>query len=210
MLVDDHPVVRRGLRSVISEHPQLLVVGEAESGAAALAVLAQLSPDIILLDLRLPDGNGADFCRTIKLRAMPPKVVVLTSFCEESNVFAALNAGADGYLLKDSDDTGLINSLLAVADGKRVLAAPIAQMVLGRACEGQTQKPKSPIGELSSRETEIISCISEGLTNKEIAERLRLAEKTVRNNVSTILTKLNVERRAHAVALYVREKGNFS
>ena len=86
----------------------------------------------------------------------------------------------------------------------------IAQMVLGRACEGQTQKPRSLIGDLSNREKEIVSCISEGLTNKEIAQRLRLAEKTVRNNVSAILTKLNVERRAHAVALYVREKGNFS
>lgn len=205
LVVDDHRVVRAGLIAILREHPTLEVVGEAASVAEAVTRAAELSPDLVLLDLRLPDGSGTEACRRLKAQALPPRVVVLTSFAQEALVFEALAAGADGYLLKDSDDAALVSSLLTVANGKQVLSPAVARLVLQRKTHGTTARASSQLLQiLSARDMAMLRQVAEGGTYKEVADAFGLAEKTVRNAFSLMMARLNLDSRAQLIAAYVR------
>jgi DNA-binding NarL/FixJ family response regulator len=204
MLVDDHAIVRTGLRAILSHDPRLEIVGEACSAAEAVQFAGVLHPQVILLDFQMPDASGADVCRQLKHHSHPPRIVILSSHFDEVSVFAAMDAGADGYLLKDSDEAVIISGIFSVLEGKHVLAPPIAEVLLGRKKKREPEH-KSLLDELSIRERIILSLVAQGMINKEIADKLNLAEKTVRNNVTGILSKLKVERRSQAILLYVKE-----
>lgn len=203
LLVDDHAVVRAGLQAILMGHPRLMVVDMVGTAAGVLPAIAAAKPDVVLLDLRLPDGSGTQLVREIKALSAPPRVVILTSFAEPVEVFAALEAGVDGYLLKDSDGEALLAALVAVANGDQVLHPQIMRLVLGQAL---VTRPVSPLDRLTPQERRILSLVTEGRTNKEIGAVIGLSEKTVRNLMTGILGKLGVERRQQAVALFVKEQ----
>lgn len=202
LIVDDHRVVRAGIAAILNEREDFCVIGEAGSVAEAMNCLPQ-KPDIVLMDMRLPDGSGAEACRQIKAARPEVRVVVLTSFAEEALVFEAIAAGADGYLLKDSDDQALVSSLQTVFSGKQVLSPAVTQLVLG---QGRTLRaPRAePLRLLTPRELCMVKLVSEGCTYKEVGARLGIAEKTVRNSVSLMLDKLGLESRSQLIALYTR------
>lgn len=202
LIVDDHRVVRAGIAAILNEHENFSVIGEAGSAAEAIVRLSQ-APDIVLMDMRLPDGSGAEACRRIKAARAETKVVVLTSFAEEALVFEAIAAGADGYLLKDSDDQALVSSLQTVAAGKQVLSPAVAQLALGRS-PGRRELRPEPLRLLTPRELCMVKLVSEGCTYKEVGARLGIAEKTVRNSFSLMLDKLGIESRSQLIAIYTR------
>lgn len=193
VLVDDHPMYREGLRAAL-ESASIEIVGEAATVAEALAVAVATEPDVVLMDLQLPDGSGIEATRAITARHPDTKVVVLTMTGDDDAVFAALAAGAAGYLLKGADRPAIIGAVEAVSRGEAVLGAGIAAKVLHQFSAPRT----APLPELSDREREVLSLVADGLTNISIAERLFLSPKTVRNHVSNILTKLQVPSRAEA------------
>jgi two-component system, NarL family, response regulator DevR len=204
LLVDDHRVVRAGLIAILAEHEALEIVGEAGNVVDALELVRKTRPDIVLLDLRLPDGSGTNACREIKAVLPECKVVVLTSFAEEALVFEAIAAGVDGYLLKDSDDAALVSSLFTIASGKQVLSPVVTQMVLNRLPESAAALSRHPLRKLTARELCMVKLVSEGCTYKEVGHRLGIAEKTVRNSISLMLDKLGLASRSELVALYAR------
>lgn len=208
LLVDDHAVVRAGLQAILSSHPRLAVVGAVGSAAQVLPAVASLQPDVILLDVRLPDSPGTRLVRDLKALPSPPRVAMLTSFADPVEVFAALEAGVDGYLLKDSDADALIAALIAIAHGDQVLHPQITRMVLGGGGGGSASngKPASRLDALTPSDKRILALVTEGRTNKEIGDAMKLSEKTVRNHMTVILGKLGVERRQQAVALYVEDQ----
>jgi DNA-binding NarL/FixJ family response regulator len=203
LLVDDHAVVRAGLNTILGADPRLTVIGALATVAEVRpAVLAQ-KPDVVLLDVRLPDGSGTSLVRELKALPSPPRVAILTSFAEPVEIFAALEAGVDAYLLKDSDADALVAALIAVAAGQQVLHPRIRPLVVG----GSSPSVQGGrLAGLTGPERRILSLVTEGRTNKEIADSIGLAEKTVRNQMSVILSKLGVERRAQAVAVFVEEQ----
>lgn len=202
LLVDDHPIVRAGLMSILSADPRMQVVGAARSGAEAVALSGALRPDLVVLDLRLPDGAGTGRIVEIKAAAPGCRVTILTSFVDAKEVFAALEAGVDGYLLKESDEEALKASLLAIAHGEQVLHPQILRLVMGQG--GGALPVAGTTLHLTEAERRILHLVSDGQTNKEIAAMVGLSEKTVRNQMTQILRKLGVERRSQAVAVYVR------
>jgi DNA-binding NarL/FixJ family response regulator len=194
-LVDDHPVFRDGLRAALTA-AGLDVVGEAGTVAEAVAVAAETSPQVILMDLHLPDGSGSDATHAIVAAQPDVQVVMLTMTDDDEAVFAALAAGARGYLLKGSDRAAIIAAVDAVARGEAILGAGVATRVLEHFARGT--RPATPLPELSDREREVLGLVADGLTNTAISERLFVSSKTVRNHVSNILTKLQVENRTEA------------
>ncbi len=210
LLTDDHAVVRIGLRTILTEDPRLQIVGEAPSGAECLKLVASLRPDLVLLDLRLPDIPGFEVCRRLKALPTPPAVLVLTSFADDQLVLEAISAGADGYLLKDFEQTELANSIVRVAQGGSILDPIIARKVLGAARNGgQGVAGVQGMGtgrtdRLSPQEQRILTLLADGHTNKEIASAMGLGDGTVRNYLTAIFTKLGVENRTEAVALWLR------
>lgn len=203
LLVDDHAVVRAGLNAILGADPRLVIVGAVATVAEVLPAVLAHRPAVVLLDVRLPDGSGTTLVRALKALPAPPRVAMLTSFAEPVEVFAALEAGVDGYLLKDSDADALVAALVAIASGQQVLHPQIRPLVLGG--------PPAAVGGsrlagLSVAERRVLALVTEGRTNKEIADVLGLSEKTVRNQMTVILSKLGVERRAQAVALFVEEQ----
>lgn len=202
VLVDDHAVVRRGLIDLLDERPEIAVVGEAGTVAQALEVSLQTRPDVVVMDLRLPDGTGVEACRQIRERLPDTKVLVLTSHADQNALFAAVMAGASGYLLKDLNPRAIQDAVLTVARGGSLLDPSMATEVLNRLRRGQASHPADDaFASLSPQEDRILEMIADGLTNNEIAEKLGLAEKTVKNYVSQIYAKLNVERRSQAARL---------
>ena len=200
MLVDDHDIVRRGLRSLIQSAPDLEVVGEAGSVSAAV-VQAGLDPvDVIVMDVRLPDGSGIEAAREIRSKRPSIRVLMLTSYADEGAVFASIMAGAAGYLLKEVNEGELLSAIRMVAAGRSLLDPSVTGVVLDsiRAGHPPTRDPK--LGRLSAQEQRILGLVAEGMTNAEIGRRLRLSDKTVKNYVSAILGKLEVSRRAEAAA----------
>ncbi|MFD8500050.1 response regulator [Amycolatopsis sp. NPDC059657] len=201
-LVDDHEVVRRGVADLLDSAEDLLVIGEAATVAQSIARIPALRPDVAVLDIRLPDGNGIELCRELRSRLPALKCLMLTSFTDEQAMLDAILAGACGYVIKDIDGVRLISAVRDVGAGRSLLdnraAATLMAKVRADAEHG------GPLKELTGRERELLDLISEGLTNRQISERLHLAEKTVKNYVSRLLTKLGVQRRAQAAALASR------
>lgn len=180
------------------------VVGEADSIRGGMRAIRELKPDVVLLDIRLPDGSGIDACRTIIKEVPASRVLILTSFTNDNLVYDAVIAGAQGYLMKEIDPTGLIKAITDAAAGKSVLTSDVTSRVLRmiRNKDGDT-KPNE-LASLSNQEGRVLALVAEGLTNKEVGERLKLSENTVKNYLVSVFEKLNVKRRSQAAALYVQ------
>jgi two-component system, NarL family, response regulator DevR len=201
-LLDDHEVVRRGLRELLEDEPDIEVVGEAESAATAVRRIPALRPDVAVLDARLGDGNGIDVCRDVRSLDDSIRAIILTSYDDDEALFAAIMAGASGYVLKQIHGTDLVDGIRRVAAGQSLLDPALTARVLQRLRDGSG--PPDELAALTDQERKILTCIAEGLTNRQIGERLFLAEKTVKNYVSSLLAKLGLERRTQAAVLATR------
>jgi DNA-binding NarL/FixJ family response regulator len=204
LLVDDHKVVRLGLRALLDSEPDLEVVGEAASVAEAVQAVGRLQPELVLMDIRLPDQSGIVACQQIRQRWPAIQVLMLTSFADEDLVLEAINAGAAGYVLKQLDTNDLLKAVRAVGQGDAILDPAVTQKVMARVRRAEQEAHMLAFRELSEREVEVLALVAEGKTNAEIGEVLMLSEKTVRNHVSTILSKLNLTNRIEAATYAVR------
>ena len=198
-LLDDHEIVRRGLVDLLSGESDFAVVGESGVATGAAAAILASGATVAILDGRLPDGSGIDVCRDVKSADPGIRCLILTSFDDDEAVLAAVLAGADGYLLKEVRATSLVDAIRSVAGGAKLLDPSVTERVLDRVRSPGANA--SPLGLLTPRETEILALIAEGMSNREIAGALFLAEKTVKNNVSGILSKLGMQRRTQAAVL---------
>jgi two-component system response regulator DevR len=211
LLVDDSSLVRRGVRSVITAHCQhgaIQVVGEAANAAEAMTEVLRLRPDVVLLDLRLPDGSGIDICRRIHSEVPETRVLVLTSFVDDNLVYNAVIAGAHGYLMKEVDPPALLEAITKAAAGQSILTPDITQRVMKMLRSGTAGKDgANDLSSLSQQERRVLACVAEGLTNKQTGERLNLSENTVKNYLINVFEKLQVKRRSQAAALYVEQVG---
>jgi len=201
-LLDDHEIVRRGVRELLEAEEDIEVVGEAGTAESALARIPALRPDVAVLDVRLPDGNGVSVCREIRSRLPEIACLMLTSFGDDEALFDAIMAGAAGYVLKQIRGIDLVGAVRAVAGGGSLLDPEAASRVMKRMRE-QAEKA-DPLAGLTQQERRILELIGEGLTNRQIGERMFLAEKTVKNYVSALFAKLGMERRTQAAAYAVR------
>ncbi|MFJ8584366.1 response regulator [Streptomyces sp. NPDC093595] len=201
-LLDDHEVVRRGVRDLLDDEPDLTVVGEAGTAGQALVRVPALRPQVAVLDIRLPDGDGVSVCRELRSRMPGLACLMLTSFDDEEALLDAIMAGAAGYVLKQITGTDLVNAVRTVASGRSLLDPGATARVMARLRGGPApQEDPRGLPELTGREREILALVGEGLTNRQIGERLYLAEKTVKNNISRLLAKLGVERRVQAAVI---------
>jgi DNA-binding NarL/FixJ family response regulator len=201
-LLDDHEVVRRGISDLLDAEPDLEVVGEAGTAREALARIPALRPDVAVLDVRLPDGDGVTVCREIRSQMPEVACLMLTSFADDEALFDAIMAGAAGYILKQVRGSDLVSAIRTVASGGSTLDPKAASQVMERLRAGAERK--DPLAGLTDQERRILDLIGEGLTNRQIGDRLYLAEKTVKNYVSSLLSKLGMERRVQA-AVYATE-----
>jgi two-component system, NarL family, response regulator DevR len=195
-IVDDHELVRRGLTDLLTTTKDLIIVGEAATTADALHRIPAVAPDVALLDARLPDGSGIDVCREIRSSYENVRCLILTSYDDDEALFAAVMAGASGYLLKQIGGNSLIEGIRQVAVGRSLLDPAVTEKLLDRL--RNPVEPDPVAGKLTAREREILDLIADGYTNRQIGERLFLAEKTVKNYVSGLLTKLGMQRRTQA------------
>lgn len=198
-LLDDHEIVRRGIADLLSTAGDIEVVGEAGTAAEALRRIPAVQPDVALLDGRLPDGSGIDVCREIRSAYPRIRCLILTSYDDDDALFAAVMAGASGYLLKEIRGSSLIDGIRQVGAGQSLLDPSVTERVMQRLRTGKAQDPR--LEALTERERDILDLIAEGLSNREIAQRLFLAEKTVKNYVSGLLAKLGMQRRTQAAVL---------
>ena len=205
LIVDDHEVVRDGLRAVLHRRPGLVAVGEADSVASAIKEARRTKPDVVIMDLRLPDGSGVEACREIRAERPETKVLMLTSYAHEEAVLASIMAGASGYLLKETRSQVLIDAIQRVARGESLLDPAVTNKVLERLRAGKPGKDDE-LSLLSEQERKILDLIAEGKTNKEIAQEVFLSDKTVKNYVSSILSKLGLRRRSEAAAFIARRR----
>ena len=201
-LLDDHEIVRRGVRDLLEAEPDITVVGEAGTAASALARIPALNPDVAVLDVRLPDGDGVSVCRDIRSRLPEVACLMLTSFGDDEALFDAIMAGAAGYVLKQIRGTDLVGAVRTVASGRSLLDPEAASRVMAR-MRDQSRR-SDPLAALTGQERKFLELIGEGLTNRQIGERLFLAEKTVKNYVSALFAKLGMERRTQAAAYAAR------
>lgn len=202
-VLDDHEVVRRGLRQLLEVEPDIDVVGEASTAAQALARIPAIRPQVAILDVRLPDGEGVSVCRDIRSAVVPPPAcLMLTSFSDDEALFGAIMAGAAGYMLKQVTGNDLVSAVRTLAGGGSLLDAGVTATVLDRLRAGRVEDPR--YSTLSPQERKILDLIAEGLTNRQIAGQLYLAEKTVKNYVSTLLHKLGFDRRTEAAVYAAR------
>jgi two-component system, NarL family, response regulator LiaR len=201
LLVDDHLVVRQGLRAFLQLQPDIEVVGEAAGGEAALAAAAAASPDVVLMDLLMPDGDGISAIRALAAAAPGARVLVLSSFDDDERVFAAMQAGAAGYLLKDVSPDALADAIRDVRRGRPALHPDVAARLMRRVAD----PAGAAVEQLTPREREVLQLVVEGYANKQIARRLRITEKTVKTHVSSILQKLGVPDRTAAAVLALRQ-----
>jgi len=206
LLVDDHPLVRNGLRALLASVSDMIVVGEAASGEEAIAQAADLQPDIILMDLHMPGLNGVEATRRIVQAHPHISILVLTMLEDDASVFAAMRAGARGYLLKGADQADVLRAIAAAAHGEAIFSPPIARRLMQYFANMQPMLPQAAFPDLTEREREILGLIAMGKSNVEIAEELVLSPKTVSNHVSNIFSKLHVVDRAQAV-LRARQAG---
>jgi DNA-binding NarL/FixJ family response regulator len=206
MLVDDHEIVRQGLKSLLERREHFSVVGEAGSVAEAVEVAASVRPDVVVMDVRLPDGTGIAACRDIRAARPETRVLMLTSYADDEAVYAAIIAGAEGYLLKQTRGRELVSAVEAVARSESLLDPGVMSAVLTRMRELASGGHKDKLSGLTEQERRILGLIDEGKTNREIAQTVFLSEKTVKNYVSTILGKLGMERRAQAAAFLADQR----
>ena len=199
-LLDDHEIVRHGLRDLFESEDDLVVVGESGSAKEAERIIPALRPHVAVLDARLPDGSGIDVCRSIRSRDPSIRGVILTSYDDDEALFAAIMAGASGYVLKQIRSNDLVDAVRRVAAGQSLLDPAVTTRVLERLRHADDDEP-TELAQLTEREREILELIAEGLTNRQIGQRLYLAEKTVKNYVSSLLAKLGLERRTQAAVL---------
>ncbi|HZY75490.1 MAG TPA: response regulator transcription factor [Jatrophihabitantaceae bacterium] len=195
-LLDDHEIVRRGIADLLDAEDGITVVGEAGTAAEALARIPAVNPDVAVLDARLPDGSGIDVCRDIRSSMPSVRCLILTSYDDNDAIFAAVMAGASGYLLKEIRGSSLVDAIRQVAAGQSLLDPKVTERLLSRLRNGTEQDPR--LATLTDREREILNLIADGLTNRQIGEQLFLAEKTVKNYVSALLAKLGMQRRTQA------------
>jgi len=201
-LLDDHEIVRTGLRSLLESTDDLEVVGEAGTVAEALSRIPALRPDVAILDVRLPDGSGVEVCRDIRAQMPTTACIMLTSYADDEALFASIMAGSSGYVLKQVGGNSLVDDVRRVADGESLLDPALTDRVLRRLREGPEEEPL--LASLTRQERRILDLIAEGKTNRQIAEDMYLAEKTVKNYVSNLLTKLGMERRTQAASYATR------
>jgi two-component system, NarL family, response regulator DevR len=204
LIVDDHQVVRLGLRTLLGRHAGIEVVGEAGSVAGSVEEAQRLRPDLVLMDVRLPDGKGYEACRQIHQLVPESRVLFLTSFADEQVVLESLDAGGDGYLLKEIDENALLRAIESVAQGQSILDPAITRRVLERAKTPGTPTSQSRWESLAPQERRVLALVAEGKTNKEIGLALGLSDKTVKNYLSNALDKLQLTRRSQAAAFYVQ------
>jgi len=195
-LLDDHEIVRRGVRELLETQDDLEVVGEAGTAAEGVARIPVAKPDVAIVDMRLPDGNGVEVCREVRSIDGSIQCLILTSFSDDEALFDSIMAGAAGYLLKQIKGTDLVDAVRRVAGGQSLLDPNVTARVLERLRTGPEEDPR--LARLTDQERKILDLIAEGLTNRQIGERLFLAEKTVKNYVSNLLSKLGMERRTEA------------
>ena len=201
-LLDDHEIVRRGLRELLEGEEGFAVVGEAGTAEEALARIPATNPEVAVLDVRLPDGNGVEVCREIRSRHPEVRCLMLTSFADDEALFSAILAGAAGYVLKQVRGTDLLDAIRRVAAGQSLLDPTVTARVLERL--RVPQAPDESLASLTDQERRILDLIAEGLTNRQVGERMFLAEKTVKNYVSNVLMKLGMSRRSEAAAYAAR------
>jgi DNA-binding NarL/FixJ family response regulator len=206
VVVDDHEVVRQGLVALLGRRDAFQVVGEAGTVEEALSVVRRFQPDLVIMDVRLPDGSGIEACREIRADMPGTRVVILTSYPDEEAVLSAIIAGASGYLLKQIRGRDLVNALEAVGRGESLLDPAVTEKVLDRIRRIATGTFTDELAALTAQEQRILLLVAEGKTNKEIATEVFLSDKTVKNYVSSILSKLNLERRAQAAAFMARHR----
>ena len=209
MLVDDHQVVRDGIKLLLADPADVVVCAEASTAREAVALAARALPDVIVMDVRLADGSGIEATRDIRAARPQTQVLMLTSFADDEALFASILAGAAGYVLKQIQGQELLGAIRAVGAGQSLLDPAVTTVVLERLRKGKHLLGDAKLARLSAREERILGLVAEGRTNGQIAEQLGLAEKTVKNYVSSILAKLEVTRRAEAAAYLARHRGQF-
>ena len=203
LLVDDHEVVRLGLKALLDRHPFFEVVAEAGSAREALKHVEQYSPDVVVMDIRLPGGSGIDACEKITESHPDTQVIMLTSYAEDEMLFSSIRAGAAGYVLKQIGGDDLVRALEAVSRGEALLDPAVTQRIFQEVRRAAKEEEASAFADLTQQEKHVLILVSEGKTNREIAKELFLGEGTVRNYVSSILSKLSVSNRAEAAAYAV-------
>lgn len=206
LIVDDHDVVRLGLKSLIDGRGRFRVVGEAASAAEAIDEATKCAPDVVIMDIRLPDGSGIEACREIRAQKPATKVLMLTSYADDEAIFASIIAGAAGYILKQIRSQSLLEAIATIADGGSLLDSSVTHRVLERVRKGSALLSQRGQSALTEQEERVLSHVAEGKTNREIAQSLFLSEGTVKNYVSNILAKLNLSRRSQLAAYVLREK----
>jgi DNA-binding NarL/FixJ family response regulator len=206
LIVDDHPLFRKGMRALLESMEDMQVAGEAQTGEEAMEYAVQLQPDIILMDLQLPGGSGLDATREIVRVSPHIQILVVTLFEDDDSIFAALRAGARGYILKDTDEDEMIRAIRAVGHGEAIFSPTIANQLMEYFSSSRSKIPEEVFPELTNREREILELIAVGESNLDIADQLSISLKTVRNHVSNIYSKLMVADRAQAV-IKAREGG---
>ena len=206
MVVDDHEVVRRGLVALLERHSEFEVAAEAGSVTEAIETARRVRPDLVVMDVRLPDGSGIEACREIRSELPETRVIMLTSYPDEEAVLSAIISGASGYLMKNTRGRDLVAALQAVGRGDSLLDPAITERVLDRVRRVAAGAERDELADLTPQERRILLMVAEGKTNKEIAAEIYLSDKTVKNYVSSILAKLNLQRRAQAAA-FVAKRG---
>jgi DNA-binding NarL/FixJ family response regulator len=207
MIVDDHEVVREGIRALLESAGGIVVAGEAGAVKESVEVAMSVRPDVVIMDVRLEDGSGIEACREIRAARPEIKVVMLTSFADDEALFASIMAGAAGYVLKQVKGGDLVRSVKTVAQGGSLLDPAVTGAVLERLRKGKHLLKDEKLARLSPQEERILTLVADGKTNGQIGDELHLAEKTVKNYVSSILSKLEVARRAEAAAYLARHTG---
>jgi DNA-binding NarL/FixJ family response regulator len=207
MIVDDHEVVREGLRTLIGKQQGMSFVGEAANVKDAVEGAARARPDVVIMDVRLPDGSGVEACRAIREARPQTGVIMLTSYADDETLFASIIAGAAGYLLKDAKGQQVVEAISAVAQGRSLLDPTVTGKVLERVRRGPGEDPG--LASLTDQERKVLEHVAEGKTNREIAETMFLSEKTVKNYVSRILDKLGLARRAEAAAFMAKRRPKY-
>lgn len=200
LLIDDHPLMRQGMRQLLELEDNFSVVGEASNGADGLALALRLSPDVIILDLNMKGLSGLDTLRALRNEGVDARIIVLTVSDSSSDIFALMDAGVDGYLLKDSDTSELLDKLKEAAQGKMVLSDAVKQHLLNR------RPQNDPLSSLTDRERDVLQWIATGMSNKQIATQLFISEETVKVHIRNLLRKLNVHSRVAATVLYLEQQ----